>query len=187
MLLLDAINYVLPKLGEHQVTSTDSRSPTLRILLQLFDMHRRSLLGKGWWFNDFTVDLHPGVTGEIEIPADTLSCTPLYSRYGIGRKGGKLFNVQEQSYTFTEPVRVRVVQDTDWEELPEAMQKWIMYQVLIDQTVTDAGITGETQLWEREMQEAKQQLLSEHLRTKRYNTATSPRGRRIISAIRGRP
>lgn len=187
MLLLDAVNYILPKLGEHQVTGTESRSPTLRILLQLFNLHRHSILGAGWWFNDYTTTLYPGVGGEVELPADTLSCTPLSPAHNASRMGGKLFNVQEQTYVFTEPIRVRVIRDVAWDDLPEAMQTWIMYRVLIDQTASDAGVTSELQVWQADMRDAKQLLLSEHLRTKRYSTATSPRGRRILSAIRGRP
>ena len=49
MKLLDAINTVLPYLGEANVTSTTARNPTVQAVIQQIDTAKRSLLGTGWW------------------------------------------------------------------------------------------------------------------------------------------
>lgn len=185
MQLLDAVNYVLPKLGEHQVTSLDARSPTLRILLQLFTYHRQAVLRRGWWFNEgvYTLQLNPD--SEIDIGEDILSVAST-SGNNVARRGTKLFNIETQTYKFDAPVEVRTITDLDWELLPSAVQDWIKHAVLLDQLVTDQGVTQELQVWEEARATAERQTLAEHLRARKYNTMNSRRGQRIISAIRGR-
>ena len=184
MTLLDAINYVLPKLGEHQVTSTDARSPTLRILLQMFDQYRRTILRKGWWFNEWTYEAPLNVDYEIDVGSDCLSLYAI-NRTDTAWKGTRLFNTETQSYKFDSPVKLRVIKDVAWDELPEPVQEWIKFAVLMDQLTTDAGLTPEYQVWAEGKVEAERQTLAEHLRNKRYNTKNSYRGRRVLAAIRG--
>ena len=185
MQLLDAVNYVLPKLGEHQVTSLDARSPTLRILLQLFEYHRQSVLRRGWWFNEGVHTLQLNPDSEIDVGTNVLSISST-SGSNVARRGARLFNIETQTYKFDAPVEVRVISDLDWELLPSAVQDWIKYSVLLDQLITDQGVTQELQVWEEARATAERQTLAEHLRARKYNTANSRRGQRIISAIRGR-
>lgn len=185
MQLLDAVNYVLPKLGEHQVTSLDARSPTLRILLQLFESHRQTVLRRGWWFNEGVYTLQPSPAQEIDVGSNVLSISSTFGST-VARRGNKLFNIATQTYKFDAPVEVRVVVDLDWELLPSAVQDWVKYSALLDQLVTDQGVTQEVQVWEEARATAERQTLAEHLRARKYSTANSRRGRRIISAVRGR-
>lgn len=185
MQLLDAVNYVLPKLGEHQVTSLDARSPTLRILLQLFEYHRQAVLRRGWWFNEgvHTLPLNPD--SEVDLGEDVLSIAAT-SGSNVARRGNKLFNAATQTYKFDAPVELRITLDLEWDMLPHAVQDWIKYSVLMDQLVADQGVTQELQIWEEARASAERQTLAEHLRSRKYGAKDSRRGRKIISAIRGR-
>ena len=184
MQLLDAVNYVLPKLGEHQVTSLDARSPTLRILLQLFDAHRLAVLNRGWWFNQGTHTLPLNPASEIDVPVNTLSIS-VPTEPNIGHFDGRLFNAGTQSFKFDKAVEAMLIVDVQWDALPYAVQEWVKYEVLLDQLVTDQGLTQEYNVWADKRTLAERQVLAEHLRVKQYSAKTSRRGRRIISAIRG--
>lgn len=185
MQLLDAVNYVLPKLGEHQVTSLDARSPTLRILLQLFQYHRQVILRRGWWFNEGVHTMQLNQYSEIEIGEDILSVSSTYGNT-VARRGNKLFNIDTQTYKFSAPVQVRTLTDLDWDLLPSAVQDWVKHAVLLDQLVTDQGVTQELQVWEEARATAERQTLAEHLRARKYSTMGSRRAQRILSAVRGR-
>lgn len=76
MKLLDAINTVLPYLGEANVTSTTARNTTVQAVLQQIDTAKRTLLGTGWWFNRVKVTLYPGADGRIKAPINVFSWLP---------------------------------------------------------------------------------------------------------------
>ena len=55
MKLLDAVNTVLPYLGEHPVTDIDTAHPTVDLIVAAINRHREAFLSEGWWFNEGTV------------------------------------------------------------------------------------------------------------------------------------
>ena len=63
MKLLDAVNTILPYLGEANVTSTTARNTTVQSILQQIETAKRALLATGWWFNTVSVTLYPGSDG----------------------------------------------------------------------------------------------------------------------------
>ena len=63
MKLLDAVNLILPKLGEHRVTSVDNKHPTLAIILPEIENELKKLLARGWWFNEFDYKAYPDSEG----------------------------------------------------------------------------------------------------------------------------
>ena len=48
MKLLDAVNLVLPKLGERPVTSLEVKHPTLAVLLPIIEQTQINTLQRGW-------------------------------------------------------------------------------------------------------------------------------------------
>lgn len=123
---------------------------------------------------------------EINVGAEVLTISSVRGS-NVARRGGKLFNTDTQTTVFDEPVLARVVLDVAWDDLPSAVQDWIKYAVLLDQSVTDSGLTQEYQVWEEHRATAERQTLAEHLRSRKYSTARSRRGSKLISAIMGRP
>ena len=186
MTLLEAVNYILPKLGEHQVTSLDSRNATLRILLQLFDMKRQEILARGWWFNQYTKELPLSLDNKIYLSPDMLAVWGVRNR-SLGRLGNQLFDTSTQTDTFTAVQEVGIIIDRQFDLLPWNMQAWIKYEVLLDQYASDLGVGNEYMKFEEERRKAEQLVIAEHLRNKRYSTKDRYNARRISSAIRGRP
>jgi hypothetical protein len=70
-----------------------------------------------------------------------------------------------------------------FEELPESVANWVFWTVLVEQYITDIGVTNEAQAWAGEITTAGTTVLSEHLRNKRYSTQRSPRYNRYRRAL----
>lgn len=90
--------------------------------------------------------LHLTPESEINVGAEVLTISSVRGS-NVARRGGKLFNTDTQTTVFDEPVLARVVLDVAWDDLP-SVQDWIKYAVLLDQSVTDSGLTQEYQVWE---------------------------------------
>ncbi len=179
--LLNAVNRILPKLGEHTVTSLESKSPTLSILLPLIDEKIKELTIRGWWFNTHITTLLPDVDGNIAFPSSYLSFVA--DDYVTSNRGGKLHNATDNTFTWTAGVTGTAIEFIEFGELPETVASWVFYSALVECMVTDIGVTQEAQAWRAEIGPAQASVMSEHLRNMRYSTRNSRRYRRIRSAM----
>lgn len=170
MNLLTAVNGILPKVGEHPVTTLNMNHPTLAIILPEMEAQRKSLLLPGWWFNTFTRTLLPDVSGIIAVPDDTLSFVPAYS--DAIQRGARLIKLDETE-VFTEGVKGNAIVDVDFEELPQAAAEYVLYTSLVVVYATDIGVERELQVWQTLADRAEARLTSEHLRNMRHSTRRS--------------
>lgn len=184
MKLLDAVNLVLPKLGERPVTSLTVRHPTLAVLLPIIEQTLRNALRRGWWFNEFEYTAYPSGTGEIDIGATTLSFVPEKSDTAVVR-GQRLYNPSTLSYVFEAPVKGKVIQYVEFDELPDSAASYVFNSALIEAYTTDLGVTQELQVWQSLTAMAWSDLLAEHLRQRKHSTRKSRRWQQLISAMRG--
>lgn len=184
MLLLEAINLILPKLGEHRVTRLDIKHPTLAVILPEVENELRKLLARGWWFNEFDYTAYPDSEKAITLGTDTITFTPGCADVAVQR-GQKLYNPITLSYAFDEPVKGRARVYVPFDELPESAAQTVYYSGLTNAYITDIGLTQEVQTWGSQAAGAYSDLLSEHLRQKKYSTRQSRSFRRLVSALRG--
>ena len=179
---LDAVNLILPALGEHPVTSLDVAHPTLAILLPIMEQKRRELLGKGWWFNSFKYTVSPNVEGEIPVPVDTIE---FITDNGAIVRGGLLFNPATYSSVFTSDVTGNLITDVPYDECPDSIQGVILYSALVQTYATDIGLESVLSYWQDQERENKERATSMHLRYMRHSTRKSARYGRFIAALRG--
>lgn len=184
MKLLDAVNLVLPKLGERPVTSLEIKHPTLSVLLPIFTRVRRELLARGWWFNEFDHTYYPGVDGTIMLGTDTLSFVPHCADVAVLR-GLKLFNPVTLTDVFTAAVAGRLTQDVLHDDLPESVASYVGYSALVEAFTTDIGMSQELQVWQGLAGLAWSNVVAEHLRQKKHSTRRLRSWRRINYAIKG--
>lgn len=184
MELLKAVNSILPKLGEHPVTSVDIKHPTLAVILPQLDETRRSVLIDGWWFNQFNTTLYPDSEGGIAVPADTLSFVPC-GRVRTVVRGGQLFNPTDLSFKFAAPVDGTIVLDVPFNELPESAALWILYTSLVIVYATDIGLEEVVQLWRGEEMKAQALFEREFMRQMKFTTKSSKRWGNLQRALRG--
>lgn len=180
--LLNAVNLMLPKLGEHPVTSLDINHPTLAVILPEVENELIQLLLKGWWFNEYQTTLYPDNEKHIAIGTEVVSFTP--DRVEAAVRGRALFNPSTLDFTWDAPVMGRIKQKVAFDDLPETAAQFVWNSALINAYVTDLGVTQDVQIWQVRAQAAYTQLLAEHLRNRKYSTTSTIRYQRLRSAMR---
>lgn len=184
MQLLDAVNLVLPKLGERAVTSTTQQHPTLAILLPIMDQVRRTALTRGWWFNEFETTIYPDLNSELLLPSTTLSFVPHEYKAAIQR-GFKLFNPETLNFVFTKEVQGTLVFDVPFEELPQSCADYVVYASVVEAYSTDIGVSNDLATWQTLSGRAWSDLLAEHLRNQKYSTKSTPQWAKLRHFMRG--
>lgn len=183
MELLTLVNLVLPKLGEHAVTSLDVKHPTVAVILPILDSKITSVLLRGWWFNSYKRTLYPGEDKSIALPASVLSFVPKCSQ--AAQRNGQLFNTETGLYEWDAPVEGEFIEKLLFEECPPVVQDYLWYSTLVDAYVTDLGLAEDVRVWMRLADDALASMESEHLKQKRYSLRDSRQYRRYRSALRG--
>lgn len=180
MRLLDAVNLVMPKLNERPVTTLQQKHPTLAILLPIIDNVRRQLLNKKWWFNVYDYVAYPDPANKIYLGTNVLA---FYSeKPNVVVRGDKLYDISARTYDFTEKIEGVVVEDVDFDDLPESAAQVVLHAALVELYATDIGMSKDLALWAQAEDRARKDLLAEHLRHKRHNTRNSPAWRRMNGA-----
>jgi len=182
--LLEAINLILPKLGEHRVTRVDIKHPTIAIIVPEIDNTIRALLIKGWWFNEFEYTGIPDSEGFITLGADVVTFTPNKSQAFATLRNGRLYNPQNLDYTWEHSVTGIVKQALPFDELPETAQQFVLYSACVDAFATDIGASQELSLWSGHATAAYSDLLAEHIRQRKYSTRQSGRFGRLRRAMK---
>ncbi|BAN92348.1 tail protein [Ralstonia phage RSB3] len=186
MLLLTAVNEILPKLGERPVTSIEAKSPTLSIILPQIDAEIDLVLQTGWWFNTcYGIELFPDSEQGLVVPDDCLSFYPDRSYPDIVARDGKFYDTSKRSYLFTDKVRGTLIQRVGFEQLPESAARFILYSALVTIYATDIGLEQVVQLWRQYAQQAQANMEQEHLRHRHYSVKQNPRYARLRRAMRG--
>lgn len=185
MKLLDAVNQILPKLGEHPVTGLSIKHPTLGIILPQVEATAKTLLIRGWWFNQFKYEALPDSEGHVALGGDVLSFIP--DCHPAVLRDGMLYNSDTRSYVWPvgEAIPGTITESVPFESLPESAAEAVWYGALVTAYVQDIGMTQEVQMWTAMAQAADGALLAEHLRHRKYSTRKSQRFQRIRNAMRG--
>ncbi len=183
MKLLDAVNSILPKLGEHPVTSIEDKSPTLAVVLPQLNETRITLLMNGWWFNEYPATLPLTVESEVEVPIDTLSFVPC-GRIRVAQRGEKFFNTAERSFKFKAPLAGTITQDVPFEELPESVAQYVLYSALVVVYATDIGFEQVVQIWNGMAAAAQANMEAEHMRQMKFTIKSSKRWGNLRRALR---
>lgn len=182
MKLLDAVNLILPKLGEHPVTNLDTKHPTLAILLPIVENELRTKLLKGWWFNSYDNTLYPNIEGTIDVGQDTLSFVP-HGDVNAAVRGTKLFNTDTASFVWTTPVTGCIRSYVEFDDLPEVIAQHVFSSALVNAYATDIGLTDVVKLWQATANDSYSDLLAEHLRHQKHSTRNSRRWRNLRNAM----
>jgi hypothetical protein len=187
MQLLDAVNEILPKLGERPVTSLDAKSPTLGVILPQIASETDLLLQAGWWFNTrYNVDLFPDSEGNIAVPDDTLSFVPADSMtFDVVVRGTQFWRSDTGDYSFTEKITGTLIQRVAFEELPESAARFVLYSAMVTCYATDIGLESVVQLWQKYALGAQSLMEQDHLRHRKYSVKQTRQYRRLRRAMRG--
>jgi hypothetical protein len=128
---LDAVNQILSSVGQAPVTTLDLQNPEVSIVLNTLREVNRQVQAEGWIFNtERHYELTPdNETNEIAYPFNLLQIdtnTPQHKdRYDVVKRGTKLYDRQNHTYTFTDSIYADVVWYFDFTDVPPAIQTYI--------------------------------------------------------------
>lgn len=145
---LDAVNFMLRVIGEQPVNSIDESQLSEAVLAQQV-LHRvnRTTQTKGLRCNsDYEYEL--ALTGgEVQLPANVLSIERVYDHLDVVERGRKLYDRENKTYTFDEPVKVDIVWFIAFDDLPEHVRNYVTVQAarrFASDTVGEADFTALT-------------------------------------------
>mgnify|MGYP003706240323 FL=1 len=122
---LEAVNVLLTTIGEAPVNTLDGNQVTdVAIAQQVLNEVSREVQAQGWHFNtEDNVQLSPNEFKEILAPADIarIDC----NEYNIVQREGKLFNLDQRTYTFQDKIKASIVYYQDFLVLPDTAKRYI--------------------------------------------------------------
>ena len=123
---LTAVNDVLTSLGMGPVTALGTtRAGTLAE--QVLDSESALVQSEGWHFNtEYDVELTPDVSDNIIVPTDALSIDAHKVSEDVTQVGTKLFDLEDNSFTFTSKINVDIVRFRDITDLPQPARAYIV-------------------------------------------------------------
>lgn len=122
---LDAVNDILSAIGEPPVTELPSGVPDADLAEDFLDRIERKTQARGWWFNrESEVPLEPDADGHVILPTDILRWEPCVpdERYFI--RAGRLYSPKEKTDVFAEAIKLNVVYQIEWTDLPLVFQEY---------------------------------------------------------------
>lgn len=185
MTLLEAVNTVLPHLGEHVITRIEgARHPTVDLIIAAIDRQRISLLKDGWWFNEMKLIIPVNTDGRMDTPIQALAVYGNNATVVI--EGETLFNLTTGSRIFTEPLDCLVVRDVVFEHLPPAAALTVVYRAGAEVYLQDYGRENTVPELQALGDKNHMDLKMENTRNRRYNSIQNTRKAYRIPSIRFR-
>lgn len=124
---LEAINEILTAAGEQAVLTLVSGAADTTNAETILNQETKKVLAKGWHFNtENGVEIQPDASGFINIHSDVLRLDPSDQRQDYVERGSRLYNLKDQTYVFTGPVKVNLIRSLDFEEVPFNAQDLIV-------------------------------------------------------------
>lgn len=178
MILKEAVNRIIVKLGENPVDHVDAKHPTVAIALQHLDAVNKERQMSGWWFNQFDMELVPDHKGQIVVPPSIVKWV------GKGRRthliGRTVVDSITQDNVWEDKVKGRVVQLVGFEDTPESFADWVVAEASIRAYLADYGADDLIKLWQAEAYAFGQLVQKEHLENVRHSTKNTARARKIL-------
>lgn len=176
MELLQAVNTVLPHLGEHVVTRIEgTRHPTVDLITAAIERQRLTVLSAGLWFNEIIVDLPVNTDGQIDVPYGTVAVYGVDCAVEID--GERFFDLLTGSAYFSKSIKVKLIRDIEFEKLPINVALAITYAAGAEVYLQDYGRENSVEELQRMADRSWVLVHQEDLRKRRYNTQRRTRGR----------
>lgn len=130
---LEAVNEMLLAIGQAPVNTLEVAGiRDVSIAATILDNVSREVQSSGHTFNTFTETLTPTANGFLLVASDVLSIDAADPRQDVvpvvdADDGvNKLFNIEEGTNVFTDPLEVEVVKLLPFESLPQHARKYIL-------------------------------------------------------------
>jgi hypothetical protein len=124
---LEAVNAMLASIGEQPVNTIPSSGVSEASLAQT-TLHNtsRDVQKKGLHCNtDYKHPMVPNGSSNIIRPTNALRFDPYYQYQNYTERQGKLYDIEDRTFTFTDTIYMEIVWFYKFEELPEHVRSYI--------------------------------------------------------------
>ena len=140
---LEAVNVLLTTIGEQPINTLSGNQTTdVTIARQVIKEVSREVQSQGWHFNtEENVTLVPdSVNSHITVPIDVARIDSKYKNVVI--RSGKLFDVQDRTFVFSDNLKCDIVYFHDFLDLPHVAKKYITTRAA--RIFSDRSLNSET-------------------------------------------
>lgn len=184
MTKLEILNHLLAVVGETPVSNPDSNHPTAISARVFIDKVDKQVQRRGWWFNeDKKLPLVANSIGEVVIPSNTEKVKPSSIRDRFVRRGTRLYDPINHTFTLNRTVEVDIILRLDLEDLPETAAAAISAQAAYEFYMNDDGDAQKSSELKMLWGIAKVELLQEELSARRSNALMRPVAQRLRMGI----
>lgn len=127
---IEAVNRILKASGKSPVSTLGGTDTSAAILAeQELDTSCRRIQAQGLSYNTVVKEYTPDSNGRISLPSNTLSADGArrHRERNVTVRGGSspyLYDMEDDTAVFTDPMWLRVVRQLDFEDMPDADQEW---------------------------------------------------------------
>ena len=183
---LDVVNDMLGLLGERRVNSLAEPHPLIPDALAKLDTATTIVQADLWWFNVEYPTLTPqSGSGVILVPNDTAACDSLTQYPRLAVRGNRLYNLDDVTDVFTDPIRVRLHRVVPYDDCPIVARAYIAAKAKLDFQKDYDGDTTKAQILAQEIKESYIRLHAEHIRSAKANMLYRPSLLSKLQAITG--
>lgn len=183
---LDVVNDMLGLLGERRVNSLAEPHPLIPDALAKLDTATTIVQADLWWFNVEYPTLTPqSGSGVILVPNDTAACDSLTQYPRLTVRGNRLYNLDDVTDVFTDPIRVRLHRVVPYDDCPIVARAYIAAKAKLDFQKDYDGDTTKAQILAQEIKESYIRLHAEHIRSAKANMLYRPSLLSKLQAITG--
>lgn len=173
---LSAVNRLLIAIGDAPVNELENAHADVASAREVLANVKGEILSVGWWFNsERNFSITPNASGEIELPNNALEVDAYRTTLNYIQRDGKLYDVDEHTFTFDEPVAVNLVYDLEWDELPFVAYAAIVAQASFEFASVMEGDKIQLERLGSKAIKAGQALKRSHLKNSDVNILNSPR------------
>lgn len=183
---LSLVNEMLGTLGEAPINDIDAFHPLVPRAVTTIDTTNYLIQSDAWWFNTERLTLTPQVgTKEILLPSDCMSVDIAERRPRVAMRNGKLYNLDESTYEFSNSVAVVLRRLVPFEQTPPSARAYIGARAVQKfQTSIDGDSTKMREL-KSDTAAAYIVFNAEHIRNSQVNFLARSGVQEILHSMRG--
>lgn len=183
---LEVVNSMLGLLGELPVNSITDPHTLIPAALAAITNQNALVQVDFWWFNvEYPTLIPQAGSGLILVPDDAASVDSLTQYPRLAVRGNRLYNLDDITDVFTQPLRVRLHRVLPFEEAPGIARAHIAAKAKLEFQMAYDGDGTKAQIIQQEIKETYIRLHSEHIRNAKANMLMRPSVQHTLNRITG--
>lgn len=183
---LEVVNSMLGLLGELPVNSITDPHTLIPAALAAITNQNALVQVDFWWFNvEYPTLIPQAGSGLILVPEDAASVDSLTQYPRLAVRGSRLYNLDDITDVFTQPLRVRLHRVLPFSDAPAIARAHIAAKAKLEFQMAYDGDSTKAQIIQQEIKETYIRLHSEHIRNAKANMLMRPSVQHTLNRITG--